>query len=132
MQSLYSGLGNSMPKHSRKVGTAGVALKRAREIKKLSLRKVAGSSGITATYLKKLEDGQVAEPSPNILYDLSSTLGISYPDLMRLAGYIVPRGSKGDDSSSDALSVALQSANLTDAEMDHMIEYLKFIKKTDT
>ena len=95
-----------------------------------SLREVSRQAQITPTYLKKLEEGQVREPSPNILHRLSGTLGLSYGDLLQLAGYVVPTRNTDSADTADALNVALKSADLTPDELEHMIQYIGFLKKT--
>jgi len=116
-------IGNSIDR------SIGSALRRARELQQRSLREVSRGADITATYLKKLEESQVAEPSPNILHRLAGTLKLSYADLMQLAGYVVPSDKDSADTRPDALSVALKSADLTPDELEHMVEYLSFLKR---
>lgn len=117
-----------MHKTTKETASIGYALKTARDIKKWSLRKVANDADITPTYLKKLEDDDVKEPSPNILYRLSNALTIPYADLMRLVGYVVPNDKSDASLSSDPLAVALRSADLSEDELKHMMEYLAFTK----
>ncbi len=66
----------------------GAYLKRARESARTSLENVAAPAKISATYLHKLERGQVQNPSPRVLRRLAAVLGISYLTLMQLAGYL--------------------------------------------
>lgn len=108
----------------------GSALRGAREMQQRSLREVSRQAQITPTYLKKLEEDQVREPSPNILHRLSGTLGLSYGDLLQLAGYVVPTSNTDSADTADALSVALKSVNLTPDELEHMIQYIGFLKKS--
>ena len=113
---------------NKKTSSLGYALRTARDIKEWSLRKVAKEAKITPTYLKKLEEDGVKEPSPNILFRLSNVLGIPYADLMKLVGYVVPCEEGVAPTSSDPLAVALRSADLSEEEIKHMIDYLAFTK----
>lgn len=123
-----------MTKSDKKSNSLGFVLRTARDIKaatnlkEWSLRQVAKRADITPTYLKKLEDDEVKEPSPNILFRLSNVLGIPYADLMKLVGYVVPCDEAETPSHSDTLAVALRSADLTEKELKHMIDYLAFTK----
>jgi transcriptional regulator with XRE-family HTH domain len=66
----------------------GASLKRARESAGTSLESTATPAKISATYLQKLERGQVQNPSPRVLGRLAAVLGLSYLDVMQLAGYL--------------------------------------------
>lgn len=76
----------------------GRQIREVRELRGLSLKGVADPAQISAAYLQKLERGEVKDPSPHILYRLSETLDVPYPDLMRLAGYVVPSKTRTDKS----------------------------------
>lgn len=95
----------------------------------LSLKAVADPARISAAYLQKLERGDVGEPSPHILYRVADVLGLSYVRLMRLAGYIVPTGSrKGDESKAGTIGFALSSEAVTEEEAQALAEYLAFLR----
>ena len=70
--------------------TLGAYLVSVRKERGRSLKSVADEAGISTTYLRKLEQGEVRSPSPHILRATSSVLKISYRELMDLAGYGVP------------------------------------------
>jgi HTH-type transcriptional regulator, competence development regulator len=106
----------------------GDTLGRARNMKRLSLKGAAGPAGISATYLQKLERGQVKEPSPHVLHGLSGVLGLQYDALMQAAGYVVPGQDEGRGARG-ALSHALSSEDLTDDESAALAEYLAFIRQ---
>lgn len=61
----------------------------ARNAKKLSLRDVQLSIGISNAYLSQLETGKVANPSPHFLQKLSELYGLQYDAVMAAAGYAV-------------------------------------------
>lgn len=100
----------------------GRTLQSAREIYGRSLKSVAGPAGISAAYLMKLERGEVASPSPHVLHRLAQELRVSYADLMRLAGYIVP-----DDGGSPGgvLAQVLSAQDLTEDEARAVAAFLK-------
>jgi len=68
----------------------GDELKSAREAVARSLQAIAEPARISATYLQKLERGEVGTPSPHVLRRLGEVLAIPYLRLMSLAGYLAP------------------------------------------
>lgn len=110
------------------IGTLGPLLMSARGIKGLSVRRAAELAKIAPTYLQKLEGGQVQAPSPHILNRLSRVLEISYAGVMRAAGYIVPKATKGKASGMNVLAGALKSVDLSEQETRQMLEYLAFLR----
>lgn len=107
------------------------ALRTARAMKGLSLKAVAEPAGISATYLQKLERGEVQDPSPHVLHRLSEQLGLDYGELMRLAGYVVPgaRRHTAARAAGGPISHALSSEPLSEAEASALAEYLAFIRQ---
>ncbi len=106
-------------------------LARARAMKGLSLKAVAEPAEISATYLQKLERGEVQDPSPHVLHRLSEQLGLDYAEVMRLAGYVVPagRGRATARAKGGPISHALSSEPLTEEEATALSEYLAFIRQ---
>jgi HTH-type transcriptional regulator, competence development regulator len=110
----------------------GQALMTARTMKGLSLKAVADPAEISATYLQKLERGEVQDPSPHVLYRLSKQLGLEYAQLMRLAGYVVPASttrSLAAAAKTGPITHALSSEQLTEEEARDLAEYLAFIRQ---
>lgn len=66
----------------------GTALRDARGNRNASLDAIASPAKISATYLQKLERGEVGSPSPRVLARLAAVLDVSYLRLMELAGYL--------------------------------------------
>jgi transcriptional regulator with XRE-family HTH domain len=66
----------------------GEELRTSRKSCRASLETVAGSAGISAPYLLKLERGEVNSPSPRVLARVASALDLSYLRLLELAGYL--------------------------------------------
>src|SRR5260370_25007072 len=91
----------------------GEELKRLRELKGWSLRQVEEKTNnkVSNSYLSQLESGAVKEPSPNVLYALAKVYGVSYPALMTLAGYVVPRPAGGNRPSRISIAVSAMNPN---------------------
>jgi transcriptional regulator with XRE-family HTH domain len=103
----------------------GAELKAVRDVKGLSLAAVAEPAEMSATYLQKLERGDVESPSPHRLHRLAEALDVSYMKLMELAGYIVPTEDHARPSNS-LLAQALSADDLTQEELADLAEYLAF------
>jgi HTH-type transcriptional regulator, competence development regulator len=108
----------------------GDALYRARSLKDLSLKAVAGPADISSTYLQKLERGEVKDPSPHVLHRLAEQLDLPYPELMQLAGYVVPASGRRSSTRQRGgpISHALSSEPLTEEEATALAEYLAFLR----
>ena len=92
----------------------------------LSLKAVADPAEISTTYLQKLEGGEVKSPSPNVLHRLAETLNVPYPELMRLAGYVVPDG--GSENASP-FEHALASSDLTADERRAVAAFIAHLRQ---
>ena len=103
----------------------GKFLKAVREDKKLTLRAVESSTGVSNAYLSQLESDKIKQPSPVVLHKLSDQYDISYAALLNLAGYPVP-GS--DDSMTDEIGLAARIGPVTSDEEDALVEYLEFLR----
>jgi len=90
----------------------GRELKAARAAAGKSLRSVAEEAGVSPAYVQKLEQGEVAAPSPKRLERLAATLGLDYDRLMAAAGYVVARATGG----ASPLDAKLAAASLTQTE----------------
>lgn len=110
------------------------ALSAARAMKGQSLKAVADPAGISATYLQKLERGEVQDPSPHVLHRVSEQLGLDYGEIMHLAGYVVPKaaGRPSPMAQGGPISHALSSESLTEEEATALSEYLTFIRTRRT
>jgi transcriptional regulator with XRE-family HTH domain len=108
----------------------GPRLIEVRKLRQKSLRKVAEGADISASYLQKLEQGQVKNPSPNVLYAISEALDVSYSSLMKAAGYVVPRGQKRHSpEGASVLAHALSSEELTEDEARELAKYLAWYRE---
>ncbi len=107
--------------------TLGQVLRAARKLRGLSLARAAGPAGISPAYLDKLEQDQVSEPSPHILYKVAGVLKVKYEDLMRLVGYVVS-SRENPDTGRSVLANALASDDLTDEEIAELAKYLSWYR----
>ena len=108
--------------------TLGNRLRQARELKQLSISVVAKEADISTAYLQKLEVGDVKNPSPKMLFQLSEALEIDYSELMRLAGYVVPSSGASSKRRRNELTYALNSVELTEDEAETLAEYLNWYR----
>jgi transcriptional regulator with XRE-family HTH domain len=124
----------------------GNEIQRVRQLKGLSLQRVAQPAGVSATYLQKLERDEVESPSPHRLHSLARVLGVEYRDLFELAGYPVPgepeeRPSTGateatvDGRPAPASALRrmfMSDEEVTDTEVEELVRYLSFIREQRT
>lgn len=109
----------------------GQLLKQAREIIGLSVRAAAAQAGISGAYISQLEAESIKEPSPHVLYKLAQVYNLSYAELMRAAGYVVPGREENSTQpgSASPLDIALRSASpLTPSEREALAEYLAWYR----
>src|SRR5580704_17771683 len=101
--------------------TLGEELTRLRKLRGWTLRDVEEKSKkkVSNSYLYQLENDNVKEPSPHILYELSIVYGAAYPGLMRLAGFVVP--SSSPRASQASTSLAFDALNLSDEEREEVM-----------
>lgn len=106
-------------------------LRQSRELLGLSVRAAAARTGLSGTYLSQLESAAIKEPSPHVLYKLAEAYGLSYADLMRAAGYLMP-GSRSNVkrfAPASPFDIALRTtAPLTDDEREALAEYLAWYR----
>jgi transcriptional regulator with XRE-family HTH domain len=107
--------------------TLGQALRTARAQKKMSLRDVERATGnkISNGYLSLLESDEIKQPSPIHLYEVARVLGVSYPELMELAGYVAPTVK----TNGQLAGLAFSGANhLTPGEREDVEKYIAFLR----
>jgi transcriptional regulator with XRE-family HTH domain len=111
------------------MATLGGELTRLRKLKGWSLRDVEEKTKkkVSNSYLFQIESDNVKEPSPNVLYELSVVYDASYPELMKLAGFVVPRSSP--KASPSSASVAFDALNLTDEERNEVMDFIEFRRR---
>jgi HTH-type transcriptional regulator, competence development regulator len=105
------------------MATLGEELKRLRHSRGWTLREVEERtrSTVSNSYLYQLENDNVKEPSPNILYELSKVYDASYSALMARAGFVVP---KSGGSSAEGNSIAFDALNLTEDEKNQVLDFV--------
>jgi transcriptional regulator with XRE-family HTH domain len=109
--------------------TLGQELYRLRSLKGWTLRDVEERTKkkVSNSYLYQLENDNVKEPSPNILYELSLVYRASYSELMKLAGFVVPASSSAAARGSG--SVAFDALNLSKAEREEVLDFVEFLRR---
>ncbi len=111
----------------------GQRLKQVRDLRRRSLRDVADKAQISASYLQKLERGQVQNPSPNVLYAIATDLKVPYSEVMKLAGYVVPRGTKKRTPTvGNVMAHALSSEDLSEDEAGELAKYLAWYRQNQS
>jgi transcriptional regulator with XRE-family HTH domain len=109
----------------------GKALNRARESSRQSLEGVARPAKISATYLQKLERGQVKSPSPRVLARLAGVLGVPYLRLMQLAGYL-DAAQAAEAAGRPPEPHPLQDVTLTPDEWRALGDFVKALRARRT
>jgi SOS-response transcriptional repressor LexA len=77
----------------------GEMLRELRQTKGLKIRELENLSSVSNAYLSQLENGKRGKPSPEIIKKLAPHLGVTYTELMRMAGYIT------EDLNDEALEL---------------------------
>lgn len=103
-------------------------LKDIRKIRKLSLREVEEKTGISNAYLSQLERGEAENPSPQKLHSLARCYEVPYVDLMTAAGYLTSANENRPEADLSQLQIALMGANLSEAELEQVLNFIKFLK----
>ena len=106
----------------------GSYLKALRDAKGYTLRDVEKEIGISNAFLSQLESGKVKQPSPVMLYKLSTLYGVSYETLMERAGYPAPKPAQQDNQCRDDAMVASRLGRITPDEEQALLEYLGFLR----
>jgi transcriptional regulator with XRE-family HTH domain len=109
----------------KKMDRLGELLGDARRRRKLTLRAVQDTVGISNAYLSQLETGKIRSPSPIILHKLCELYDLPYAMVMQEAGYPLPRQAKSDNSRS---RLTARIGKTTPEEEDAIVEYLRFIR----
>jgi transcriptional regulator with XRE-family HTH domain len=103
----------------------GSSLKTARERKGLTLRSVQDATGISNPYLSQIESGKVRQPSPTVLHKLAGLYGLSYAEVMKLAGFPVPDNLAG----SVAVNPLARLGPVSAEEEEELGLYLNFLRE---
>ncbi len=68
--------------------TFGEYIKKLRKDSKLSQRDLAEKSGISNAEISRIESGERKNPAPGILKAIAPHIGVTYEELLQMAGYI--------------------------------------------
>lgn len=66
----------------------GKYLRKLREEKRISLRKLGMLTGVSAPYISHMENGRRGIPNPHTIKKLSTAFKVSYEEMMKIAGYL--------------------------------------------
>ena len=101
-------------------------LKFLRQAKGDSLRDVEEATGISNAYLSQLERDAASNPTASVLFKLAKHYGVSYEELLTMAGHISDTSeSKGRNMSRT--TIVLKSASLSDEEDREVANFVRFI-----
>jgi transcriptional regulator with XRE-family HTH domain len=100
----------------------GQYLRELRKSKKLTIRQLEKSSGVSNSYLSQLENGLRDIPSPHVIEKLSEGLDASYEQLMLVAGY-----SK-DPTTSYANNLVTWFGKLSQSDAEKLKQIWEVIK----
>lgn len=98
----------------------GQYLKALREAKKITMRELDKRSGVSHSYISKMESGAKGIPSADILKKLHGPLGVSLTELMTKAGHISEGEINQSISSSNFLDEMIRDyVQLLLSDRDH-------------
>ena len=80
----------------------GKILKQRRVMIPLTLKEVAATSGVSSSYLGRIENGQ-RFPSAHILRKIAKPLGFEESELFTLANYLSPQSPVTDEVTEDSI-----------------------------
>jgi transcriptional regulator with XRE-family HTH domain len=110
---------------NRKLKELAEFLRRGRDAKGLSLRKVEELTGVSNAYLSQMEGAKICRPSPVDLHKLCSLYGIPYALAMEYAGYPLPEGVPVPTSQQRLLA---RLGHTTPDEEDALVDYADFLR----
>ena len=106
----------------------GEYLKRIRAAGGLSIPELARRSGVSAPYISRIESGWRSTPKPAIIEKLALALRVPADEMLRKAGYgSLAASIAGQDPRARVFLRA--SADLTQAQLDEILEYIEFRKR---
>jgi transcriptional regulator with XRE-family HTH domain len=87
----------------------------------------ASQKAVSNAYLSQLENGKIAQPSPNVLNTLADLYGIEYMTLMQLAGYLPAATARSAESRHGRVATFAEH-NLSQEEEAELIKYLQYLR----
>lgn len=109
----------------KRLNELGDFLRRGRDGKGLSLRKVEELTGISNAYLSQLEGAKIQQPSPLDLYKLCAVYEVPYALAMEHAGYPLPQGV---EPASPQQRLLARLGSTTPDEEDALVDYAEFLR----
>jgi transcriptional regulator with XRE-family HTH domain len=111
----------------------GKTLKKARELKKLTLRKVESLLNISNAYLSQLENDKIAKPSADVIFKLSMLYDIPFDILMMASGVLDEKDlqllySQRKLFPKTVEGHSLFSTDLSSYEEKELLKYLNFLR----
>ncbi len=104
----------------------GNELRAVRKLRERSLQGVAGPAKISVSYLQKLENGAVNDPSPRVLRRLAGALEVPYGRLMELAGYL--ESEQEERRRPPSVATVLAGEELSEAEWRAVAAFVRYLK----
>ena len=104
----------------------GTYIKKIRTEKGLSIRRLAELANISHTEVKRIEDGQRKQTSPQVLRSIASALGVHYEDLMSAAGYIDE--TIAETTEGTVAAGIKDTEDLSPEEIEQVNQYIAFLK----
>jgi transcriptional regulator with XRE-family HTH domain len=108
----------------------GDYLRAARKAAGYTLRRVEElSNGVVKNgYLSQVEGGAIRVPSTRILHELARIYGVDFADLLRRAGLPTETTAIAGAGRPSGAIPASALADLNDAEVKQVIDFLAFVK----
>lgn len=109
--------------------TLGERIRRVRKERGLGLRQTATKTGISATFLSRVETGkEPATPSEDTLRKIADVLGDNFDELMQLAGRI-PSKVKDYMKADPGMPEFMRQAQESNVSSEKLMELLEKAKK---
>lgn len=119
---------SSSPDNGGREESFGEYLKRIREAGGLSIPELARRSGVSTPHISRVESGWRSTPKPAIIEKLALALRVPAEEMLRKAGYgSLAAAIAGQDPRARVFLRA--SADLTQAQLDEILEYIEFRKR---
>ncbi|HEV3230674.1 MAG TPA: helix-turn-helix domain-containing protein [Candidatus Dormibacteraeota bacterium] len=104
--------------------TLGELIRRARNEKGWSLRRLGSAAEIHNAHLSQIENGGIARPATHILWGLATALSLDYERLLELAGHVI------HDQAAPRRSLAGVALHaLEDLTPEEQAEVLRFMEE---
>ena len=111
--------------------TLGQYLALIRNDRKMTLREVeeATDRQVSNAYLSQIENDKIRKPSANVLYSLVELYGISFENLMGMAGHIEGMHQREKKEQEDHRWIAaFEEFRVTEEEVTELIDFLQYLR----